>query len=239
MNNTSVIHLNSIEGYKNTEKYFYLLENSKTAITKPDSLTIVTSFTDRKDALLIDQLERNSIPYVNAVDKIPTDKFIKAFKPVYYYNVLQSVKTEDTLIIDAYDTSIKSLDNLDRLQEHYNRDIIYNASLISFPLDLEYDTGAPDGNMWRNLNSGVVYGKTEKLLTFYHELSDYINNNYNDWPRIKTFEQWWLIDFLNNYKGNIKIGVDYDFKAFELIQHMSVEKTDKGYKCEPKIGFKR
>ena len=66
-----------------------------------------------------------------------------------------------------------------------------------------------------------------------------VNKNYNGKPRIKNFEQWWLIDFLNNYKGNIKIGVDYDFKTFELIQHMTVEKTDKGYKSEVKLGLKK
>ena len=237
MEGTNIVHLNSIEGYKDTGKYAYLMECGKNAISKPDNLTIVTSFTDREKALLIDQLDRNSINYINALEGIATEDFIKAFRPVYYYNVLKNVSTEYTLMLDAYDTAVKSLDNLEELTEYYGKDIIYNASLISFTRELEYEMGVPEEKMWRKLNAGVAYGKTDKILAFYHELSDYINKNYNDKPRIKNFEQWWLIGFLNIYKGKVKIGVDYDFKAFELIQHMDVEKTDKGYKAEPKMMY--
>ena len=57
-------------------------------------------------------------------------------------------------------------------------------------------------------------GKTNDLLEFYKDLSEYIKQNYNDTDcYVKDYEQYWIYRFLSENKNVAEtVGVDYDTK---------------------------
>lgn len=180
------------------------------SITNNDKVTIVTSFTDKDKAILINQLEESSIDYINAAENVET--FIKAYKPTYYYNALKNVNTEYVLILDSYDSIINDLNGIQDLIESYNKKVIYGSWNTHFPTYFDVDFNVPEDNDKKYLNSGVVIGKTSDLKEFYNELSTYIQDNYqNSTHWLKDYEQYWIYKFLVEHKEYAEnVGVDYN-----------------------------
>lgn len=179
-------------------------------ISDNSNVGIVTTFSDREKAILVNQLEENNIGYINAADGV--ENFIKAYKPVYYYNVLKGVKTEYVLIIDSYDSVINRLKGIEDLLEPYGKNVIYGAWHFHFPASIDVDFGVPEDNELKYLNSGTLFGKTKDVKAFYKALSEYIEANYNtDDSQFKNMEQYWIHKFLSENPNWVsKVGIDYN-----------------------------
>lgn len=179
-------------------------------LIKSISLSIITSFTDKNKAILASQLEDNNIDYINAASNV--DNFVKAFKPVYYYNALKDINTEYVLIIDGYDTVLNSIDEMPSCLEHYDKDMLYSSWKIHFPTYFDVDFSVPEDNEKKFLNSGVFFGKTSAVKKFYKDLSDYIKSEYDGSDHwLKDFEQYWIYKFLTEHDSYLeKLGIDYD-----------------------------
>jgi hypothetical protein len=179
-------------------------------LSKSISLSIITSFTDKEKAILAKELENNNIDYINAAADV--ENFVKAFKPVYYYDALKNVDTEYVLIIDGYDTVLNSIDEMPSCLEHYGKDMLYSSWKNHFPTYFDVDFSVPEDNERKYLNSGVFFGKTSEAKKFYKALSDYINAEYEDSDHwLKDFEQYWLYKFITENKSVLtKLGIDYD-----------------------------
>lgn len=173
-------------------------------------LSIITSFTSKNDAKLINQLEENNIKYINAAEGLK--EFKKAFKPIYYNNVLKDVTTEYVLIIDSYDSIIYNIDNMPSCLNHYDKDMIYGAWFLHFPTFIDFDFDVPKNNSLKYLNSGVFFGKTEEVKKYYSLLSEYIDSGYNlSNNYLKDYEQYWIYKYLSNNKDLFNnLGIDFD-----------------------------
>lgn len=171
-------------------------------------ITVVTSFTERDKSVLVSQLERSSINYVNAADGI--DVFVKAFKPSYYASALEKVDTEYSLVVDSYDVIINSFEGIEGVLSSYGKKVIYGAWKIHFPNFIDVDFGSD--NDLKYLNSGVVFGRTEDLRNFYSELSRYTEENFsNGNTLVKDFEQYWIYRFLEENSGWLNdVGIDFN-----------------------------
>ena len=179
-------------------------------LTKGISLSIITAFTDKSKAVLAKLLDDNNIGYINAAADV--ESFVKAFKPVYYYDAVKNVSDDYVLIIDGYDTVLESIDEIPSCLEHYHKDMLYSAWNVHFPTYFDVDLSVPEDNEKKFLNSGVFFGKTSEVKKFYKALSDYIKAEYptsDHW--LKDFEQYWLYKFLTEHEDILsKLGTDYD-----------------------------
>lgn len=195
------------------------LNNDNMQIEKNINLSIVTSFTDKDKAILVKQLEENNIDYINAAEGV--DKFIKAFKPIYYAEALKNVDSEYVLIIDSYDTILHNIDEIPSCLETYGKDMVYSSWKTHFPTYFDIDFSVPQDNEKKYLNSGVFFGKTSAVKEFYNELSNYIKAEYetsNEW--LKDFEQYWIYKFLSENDGYLdKLGIDY---KEELVENKNI-----------------
>jgi hypothetical protein len=173
-------------------------------------VAIITSFTNKEDAVLIRQLEKSSIPYINAVNV--NEEFNKAYKPIYYLNALKNVTSEYSLIIDSYDTVINGFDGIKNVLNHYNKKVLYCAWNAHFPNEFDVDFGVDENNMLKYINSGVVFGKTEDVKKFYEDLSKFIEEQYEITTHfLRGFEQYWVYRFLVENPEYVKeVGIDYD-----------------------------
>ena len=226
INDLNIIHWCCINRDMRSEKYRVFLNYSKIPVNKPEWLTIITSFTDRYNAILIDQLDLNNTPYINATDNIDSFNFVKGLKPKYYYEVLKNVNTEYAIIMDSYDSIIINFDNIIEKYNEYGKDILYNAFPYNFPIDLNYDTGCNDPNKWCKINSGVVFGKTEKLKEFYKGLSEFVNENYDQNNQITSSEQYHITKYLNENNINVSVGVDYNLNSIVACLYMDISKDN-------------
>lgn len=177
-----------------------------------NNITIVTLFTDKDKAMLASQLEKNNIGYINAAENV--DYFVKAFKPIYYNDALDDVKTEYVLLMDAYDTVVTSFDGMSGVPIYYGKKLVYSAWKYHFPTYFDVDFGVSEDNQLKYLNSGVVFGKTSDVKSFYNLLSEYIQQNYVETDSDeKDYEQYWIYRFLKENKTIAEnVGIDYDEK---------------------------
>ena len=212
----NILHWNGVAKNDEYKKWRLFHELSLRKIIKPGWLDIVTCFTNRSNAMLIDQLELSNIQYINATKNI-NKNLVKAFKPIYYYEAIKECNNEYVLITDSYDVTIINFDNIVEKLSIYDRQLIYNAQQYNFPMfNNEYDVGCPTNISYNKINSGVVFGKTKYIKAFYKEFSEYVTNNYNKDLFESQYEQYYLMNFLYNNLNTISIGVDY--KLLSLIQ---------------------
>lgn len=192
-------------------------DNSQIINGDGNNLSIITLFTDNDKAILASQLDANNIGYINAAENI--ESFVKAFKPCYYKDALEKVKSEYALLMDAYDTKVNGFEGIRDIPSYYGKKIIYSAWKYHFPTFFNVDFGVGEENPLKYINSGVVFGRTEDLLAFYRVLSDYIKQNYEkDDCYVKDFEQYWIYKFLSENKEIAKtVGIDYDSKLVETM----------------------
>ena len=192
-------------------------DNSQIINGDGSNLSIITLFTDNDKAILASQLDANNIGYINAAENI--ESFVKAFKPCYYKDALEKVKSEYALLMDAYDTKVNGFEGIRDIPSYYGKKIIYSAWKYHFPTFFNVDFGVGEENSLKYINSGVVFGRTEDLLAFYQVLSDYIKQNYEkDDCYVKDFEQYWVYKFLSENNEIAKsVGIDYDSKLVETI----------------------
>ena len=180
---------------------------------KPDNITILTTFTNRAKSILANQLEHNNIEYINAFTDKHCGVFLHNTKMQYYKNALSNVNTEYVLIVDAYDTLINNLDDLVDRFKTLNCDIVFNSCAIRFPnVDIEQEgTG-----LYKHMNSGICFGKTDKVLEFYSECCNKCDSLSQNDPY--KSEQYVFRNVVN--EKNFSVSVDYDCYMFACFAGM-------------------
>lgn len=187
---------------------------------KPDNITILTIFTNRAKSVLINQLDHNNTGYVNAFTDEHCGVFLHNTKMQYYKNALSNINTEYVLIVDAYDTLINSLDDLVDRFKTLNCDIVFNSCAVRFPnVDIEQEgTG-----LYKYINSGICFGKTNKVLEFYSECCNKCDSlSQND--SYKS-EQYVFRNVIN--EGKFNVSVDYDCYMFACLAGMLFKQSGK------------
>ena len=190
----------------NTEVDFPQIKESvvNNVLICPENLTIVTMFTDRKKAVLCDQLDNNNISYINACENVKVLN-TKGEKTKHYIKALNEVTTDYVLIIDAYDCYIQSFDDIINKFNSYEKDIVYNAMQYNFPCeDIETCFDNIESPFCK-LNSGVLIGKTNKVIEFYNKVLE----TYDTEPDGLPFEQYFIRKTIKDNSIE-NVGLDYN-----------------------------
>jgi hypothetical protein len=160
----------SYYGYIAVAEYF-----KQQAVSIPENVTIVTVCNNPGTSMLIAQLEKNGIAFINEAKKGGSWNNLK--KPGYINKALSKVTTEYVLILDAADVLFTGV-GLDKLFEHfeeYGKSLIFNATKSNYPNELI--DKIPDRDFrgdFRYLNAGCCFGRTEKAIEFYKAAQDLI-----------------------------------------------------------------
>lgn len=215
-------------------------------LNKLDSrLTILTVFTNKQKAILAQQLEKNNIPYINA---LPNDydlhqEWKMPNKIKFFIDKLEKINTEFTLILDAYDVLICSFDKLIEkfLKQKYH--ILYNSTYNNFPdEDIDYIKNRESyDDFMLYMNAGCCIGYTKDLLRFYKECYEYINieNELNSEQKvIRTCfakysnddnQNFVWIDFKHdifNSMGCTRVNYNYSENKLTITDNLDVKKLD-------------
>lgn len=193
---------------------FHNIKNNLLSLNNINNLSIITLYSNREEAILINQLEFNNIDYINGYNT-DNNTFLKAYKPIYYYNALKNITTEYSLLCDSYDVIIDSFDEFNDTINFYDKDIIYSAWCVKFPNIFDIKFNLDQSEKLKYLCSGVVIGKTRKLEIFYKKISNFIIENYenDNHAGLKDYEQYWIYKFLyENHDEINSIGLDYKNK---------------------------
>jgi hypothetical protein len=168
----SIAHFqgNSYYGYIAVAEYF-----KNQAIVLPENITIVTACNNPGKSMLIEQLEKNGIAFINMAKKGGSWNNLK--KPGYINKALKEVTTEFVFILDAADVLFTGA-GLDKLFEHFNesgKKLIFNATKNNYPNELI--DKVPDRDFrgeFRYLNAGCCFGRTDTAALFYGDVRDLI-----------------------------------------------------------------
>ena len=142
----------------------------------PDDVEIVTTCNHPDTSMLIGQLSKNDIPYIN---KVPTGCYWNNLKKISYVNeALQEVKSKYVLILDASDVlitrSIKTI--VERFGQH-NKQILFGADKHNYPNQLVDKIPNRDfRGEFRYLNAGTCFGFLEACRSFYLQANEVLLN---------------------------------------------------------------
>ena len=177
----------------------------------PNEITIITC-SNRKDSvgLLIPQLKRSNIKYINTV---PLGiEFNNVMKIPYIVQSLKNVNTEYVLILDAFDV-LFSEDNTNILDTFntFNKKLVFNASKNNYP-DEEIDIIKNRDMLgpFKYFNAGCCLGETSYTLDFYKKCLEIITIE-----NPHKSEQYILRHIFNNEQNSICI--DNECKIFQTL----------------------
>lgn len=180
-------------------------------------MTVVDDDTANYDkSVLINQLKRNKIPFINAAEHKDVYPWVNNKKISLIVDALSKVETEYCLILDGIDVAINSdLKDIINILKTYNKDIIFNATAWAHPsmeIDVIEDRKEKYGT-YCYLNAGCCIGKTEALKTFYAEVLELFNNCPKDDPNY-TSEQYFVRQAFKNHMDTIFF--DHECKLFQV-----------------------
>ena len=184
----------------------------------PSEVTVITCSNNDKIGLLIPQLKRSNISYINVVPQgIEWDNRLKI---KYIIDSLEQVTTKYVLILDSIDVLL-SKDETDIINKflEFNKKLIFNASKNNYPkvqVDIikNRDTLGP----FKYLNAGCCIGETSYTKYFYQKCYKFINI---DNP-CKS-EQLIVRHAFNTEQ--IYTGIDNMCKIFQTIGGCTIEKN--------------
>jgi hypothetical protein len=161
----SIAHFqgNSYYGYMAVADYF-----KQQPVAVPQNVTIITACNNPGTSMLIEQLGKNGIAFINKAKKGGSWSNLK--KPACISKALEEVTNEYVLILDAADVLFTGT-GLDRLLDSfdgYGKDLIFNATKSNYPNELI--DRIPDRDFrgeFRYLNAGCCFGKTGAAVEFY------------------------------------------------------------------------
>lgn len=207
-----------------------VIENTKhTKISLPNNLTIITITTSDCVSPLIEQLEENSIRYVNPLSEISSLQcnWKNTDKIKYIRDALDEVNTECVLILDGSDVTINSLDGIIEKFESTGLDILYNASCWRFPNEpIDFVENRYMLGEFNYLNAGACIGKTEALKNFYSECVDELNTYRK---RVIDSEQYFVRKVFDKHQD--KIFFDWECKIFQVWHKANLEYSEDGETC--------
>lgn len=215
----NILHFQGALGDLYDSNYRERLNNK---LILPNNLSIITTFTDWTHQGVHHQLEYNNIPYINAY-KLEYGDWYMPNKVEYIRKALDEVNTEFVLILDCYDVTINSFNNIFDKFFEYNTDILWNATANNYPVMLIDRIPERDYlGHFNNLNAGCVMGYTESLKDYY-DWAIKIHKNPDEYPNIYESEQYLIrvvfshfSEFMiSDHKCPVKF--DYNCKIFACV----------------------
>jgi len=202
--------------YKYFTEFCDYLFNCK--VTIPDDLQIITCCNWEDQSILINQLRRNKIPYINKVPfGIEWDNRIKI---KYILEALQNVSSRYVLILDANDVLIEDVSNIITDFDNLGYNLLYNATCHNYPdVDIDHVPGRERMGKFKYFNAGCCIGKTEYTKHFYENALKYIDVE-NPWKS----EQYIIRHVFQDCVGEVMF--DYQCKLFQTVGGCSLMKLN-------------
>lgn len=182
----------------------------------PYDITIITC-SNREDniGLLISQLKRSGVPYINLVPRnISWDNRLKLY---YILESLKQVTTKYVLILDAFDV-VCSEDNTSIIDifKTFNKKLVFNASKNNYPkVTIDIIPNRDALGPFKYLNAGCCIGETEYAKSFYskcYEIKDIDNPDKSEQLIVRHV-------FADNQED---VGIDSECKLFQTLGHCEV-----------------
>lgn len=176
-------------------------------VHRPEDWTIVTFATTNNSYYpLTYQLEKSGVDYVNPLrNKTCTETFDCRVKMAEVAKM--DIKTKYVMILDAGDgVFVRDLDGLTDAFESIGADIVFGANWIRHPDETIEDDIWDKEKPLHCLNGGVVFGRSDKIKTFYRhcvEISPTLDNPLRS-------EQKDMRVGIMDMRSAIKFGLDYD-----------------------------
>ncbi|MDE7264618.1 MAG: hypothetical protein K2N64_08160 [Anaeroplasmataceae bacterium] len=187
-------------------------EYSSNQITISPRVGVITTFTDKNQAITALQLELSNMPYVNACPEGKTE-WTNIDKIKCYVDALEKSTNEYSLLVDGYDVLFfKNIDDefISKF-ESMGKKIMFNATKNNHPnVSIDVVENRDELGEFKYLNAGVVFGKTEDLLEFYKEVLEMTSRKdiMNPWRS----EQLYVRMTAN---GKEYVGFDYNCLLFQ------------------------
>jgi hypothetical protein len=193
---------NSYAGYFAISEHF-----KKQEIRVPENVTIVTVSNRDDKSMLIDQLKKNNIPFLNHSKKGGTWSNLK--KIGYVNTSLKEVETDYVLILDAFDVLIAHpLDDIVNRFDEYGKKLLFNATKNNYPnLLIDMVADRDFRGEFRFLNAGCCFGKTQYAKEFYAKAKVLLDDETIENP--KKSEQLIIRHAFKNATDD----VDFDWKC--------------------------
>lgn len=186
---------------------------SSTKLEKPYNCTLLTFATPNiiETAVLLQQLNKNKIEYINLCDIYEYGEWDNTLKVKLLHKYLQdnNVLTDYLVILDSIDVLLSS--NFSKLIEEFkkfNVDILYGSTSNNHPKGTLTDFEPQEREPFRYTNCGTVVAKTAEFTKF---IEHCYNNQYTETNKLKS-EQYIIRKNLNSGNKD-KFRVEYDHKG--------------------------
>lgn len=208
----NAVYIGHFQG--NAMKYFLDIveEYSMNKVTISHRVSVITNFTKKKQAITALQLELSNMPYVNACPE-ETEKWSNVDKIKNYVAALEKTTSEYSLLVDGYDVLFfRDIDDefIQKFEEMHKK-VLFNATKNNHPnFDIDFIENREKLGEFKYLNAGVVFGRTEDLLSFYKEVLNLTQKKdiMNPWQS----EQLYVRMAAN---GNEGVAFDYECSLFQ------------------------
>ena len=153
-------------------------EIDKQAIRLPDNVEIVTATNQPQVEMLVEQLNKHNIDFIN---KVPLNCYWTNLKKLgYIIEGLQAVKSKYVLIVDASDVLLtKDVINIVDKFSSFQKKVMFGATKNNYPdLIIDKISDRDFRGTFRYLNAGTCFGTTEDCLNFYMRADEILKNNY-------------------------------------------------------------
>jgi hypothetical protein len=172
--NVNILHLNAY-----SRRLFDMGSLNTNMLSIPKDITIITLENDESKSVLIPQLRRSNIKFINAFEldeehELPNlNSSNLIYKIDYIEKALHEVKTKYTLFLDSRDVMIFNFDDFMDKYELYGCDVLFGCDNGAYPdnvhLELENVYQGLDS---RHINSGTIFGLTETMLELFTKMRD-------------------------------------------------------------------
>ena len=146
-------------------------------IIMPEDVEIVTATNHLDVSILVKQLEKCNINFINKVEQGSYWTNLK--KPGYIIEGLRDVQSKYALIVDADDVLLtKDIVNIVEKFKLFQKELIFGATKNNFPdllIDKVYDRDFRGA--FRYLNAGSCFGTVDICLKFYSRANEILHNN--------------------------------------------------------------
>jgi len=151
-------------------------EINKQEIRMPDNVEIVTITNQPQTAMLVEQLNKYNIDFIN---KAPLGCYWTNLKKIgYIIDGLQEVKSKYALILDASDVLLtKDIINIADKFASFQKKVMFGATKSNYPdlvIDKIHDRDFRGD--FRYLNAGTCFGAVEDCLDFYSRANEILKN---------------------------------------------------------------
>lgn len=186
----------------------------------PYDITVITC-NNHSDTvgLLIPQLKRSYIPYINIVPKnISWDNTMKIS---YIVEALKKVTTKYVLILDAFDVILDNNNsNILETFATFGKKLVFNASKNNYPkVNIDTIPNRDQLGPFKYLNAGCCLGETYYTLSFYKKCLDIL-----DIDNPNKSEQFIVRHIFD--KEQDCVGIDHECKIFQTMGHCTVTNVD-------------